>query len=916
MKKYDVGVIDFGWGMNYGSLINGYATRKILRDLGLSVLTIQKPGANEDDWELKDTHNRKFGIDHYGEDISPFLPLSRMNELNDLCDTFIAASDQIFNPYFSGGWAGYSFYLDFVAFNKKKISFATSFGTSFGSYIKNSYIDKKEKITGYFKRFSSISVREKASQDILRNTYGIDSTVVMEPVFFMDDTEWAKLAAYSEKKEIDMGNNYLLTYILDPTPEKRSAINYYSEKTGLKNINILNGRTDLWANNNELLNLEGTLSDVHSGDLLKAFMNASFVITDSFHGMVLSIIFSKRFITIANKRRGFDRFEEVLSNFDLMDRLIVDESNIEKDEKYLELIDYTKSIEIIKTKKEKSIDWLKNALDAPTGAFSSVTVKHIISNVLPTINCTGCSACINTCPTKSLGIVPDEVGYYRSVLTNKKTCIKCGKCTDVCPAKCLPINQNDSDPKCYAFIASNKDILFNSSSGGVFSLLAKQVFLKKGAVAGVAWREDFSVEHILIDNEQDLYKIQKSKYMQSFVGDVFIKIKGMLDNNIFVLFSGCPCQVAGLKAYLEKDYCNLLLVDLLCGNSPSAFFFKKYIEEDFGKIGLKNYEFRHKVKGWNSDCLTLTLADGTVITRRGGRQDNYQRVYHDHTMCPYHCENCRYQTLPRFGDLTIGDFWNINEKDDSINTQKGVSVILANNKKGYDFLYSIPSNEFSLFKEVPLEWLDINGYALKGKKNYASPYRDYFYDAIKNMQFSKALEYALYGKNFSKKELLAQKRNELIFKSKNKLIKMSRFKIYHINSYNRNIKMQLDSRFFDEKNENNVFSVMVKNGFSKKGVRAYLLLNHKLQKSKRYVFYIRFKIISDSPIINFHISNFKYKEYQNIATCKLDMTEIYEINSIFYPNSNNYDSIMFSALHITGEGNKFTIERIFINEMD
>ena len=364
-NNYDVGVIDFGWGDNYGSLLNGYATRKVLNNLGVSVLTIMKPGESENEARLKKTHNYKFVIDHYNEDITPFLPLARMNELNEICENFISASDQIFNPYFNGGRTGYSFYLDFVNDDKRKISFASSFGFN---YIKSN--EKIKIITGLLKRFSAISVREKSSKDILLNTYGIDSTIVMEPAFIINNTDWNNLALFSEKNELDKDNSFILNYILDPSEEKRNAILYYSDLLKLKTINILNGKISTWEKNKMLLNLEGTLSNVHAEDLLKAFMNASFIITDSFHGMVFSIIFKKPFIVIANRARGIARFGDVLKKYDLMDRLIADENNIDLDEKYLNKINFDKSIELIEIQKEKTIAWLINALSSPINKTS------------------------------------------------------------------------------------------------------------------------------------------------------------------------------------------------------------------------------------------------------------------------------------------------------------------------------------------------------------------------------------------------------------------------------------------------------------------------------------------------------------------------------------------------------------------
>ena len=139
--------------------------------------------------------------------------------------------------------------------------------------------------------------------------------------------------------------------------------------------------------------------------------------------------------------------------------------------------------------------------------------------------------------------------------------------------------------------------------------MAKKAFEQQGAVGGAAWKEDLSVEHILIDQESDMPKLRKSKYLQSYLGNIDAQVKKRLQQGQFVLFSGCPCQIAGLRAYLGKDYENLITIDLLCGNSPSAGFFQKYLQDAFGDQ-VASYEFRNKAQGWNSDCVSIQLKSG------------------------------------------------------------------------------------------------------------------------------------------------------------------------------------------------------------------------------------------------------------------------------------------------------------------
>lgn len=883
MKKYyDICIAGFWYAYNYGSVLNGYSTYILLKQMGKDVLMIQKPNANKSDIEITSGFNTEFIKKYYDEeDISSILPYNRLGELNDMCDCFCAGSDQIWNYSIS---FQENMYLPFVENGKKIISFATSFGYERDVTPR----EAKARVGSYLRRFNAISVRGQSDADILRDDYRINAVVLFEPTLCVDKKIYMSLAENSQFCE---NEPYLLAYILDPTSQIREAIKNYSKKTGLKALIILDGNPHKREGNKKILNDLNILENMGVEDFLKAFMNASFVFTDSFHGTVFSVVFQKRFLTVGNYKRGFNRFADLLSRLNLLDRLIPDTKNIPVDEKYLQTIDYVEVNKIVAQESEKTVNWIKHVIEMPKEQMSSIILPDTISSKLDRELCTGCSACVNSCPIGAITLEPDECGYYRATVNYEK-CIGCETCIKVCPAVQLPQNNNFKGPELYEFIAADENVLYSSSSGGVFPLLAKETLKRNGVVVGAAWREDFSVEHIIIDSENDLHKLQKSKYLQSYMGDVFQRIKEKLDKSIFVLFSGCPCQVAGLKAFLKNDYENLILVDLLCGNAPSTSFFQKYVRDDFEEP-LAAYEFRHKEQGWNWDCTTTTTTTttGNVIVRRGEKQDSYQRVYHNHVMCPKHCEKCKYQNAPRFGDLTIGDFWGIGEKDKTIDTRKGVSAVLCNNEKGKEFFECIPQESVLVKKKVPLAWLGGNGF-VNGGCNFASPKRDAFYEAIKAMSFPKAINYAL-------------KPNKGIYHEKGLL-----------NYDAKAVHFSFDTSVWEEHYINGATVLITKQTREKAGKFVTMPLDKMLRKGCSYILKMRFKVKSDSDIINFHVKDSGTRLFQVLYSHKISHSENkwIEINKEFVPDSNIYDEFMIGSGQLYGEGRFLAIDYIDIIE--
>lgn len=310
--------------------------------------------------------------------------------------------------------------------------------------------------------------------------------------------------------------------------------------------------------------------------------------------------------------------------------------------------------------------------------------------------CCGCYACYNSCPKACITMQENEEGFYFPVI-DETSCISCNLCEKVCPI----INTPSVYKLQKSYAAYNKEIEIRekSSSGGIYSLLAKKKLDKNGIVYGVAFAEDFqSVHHIRIENYEDLHKTYTSKYMQSHVDDIFEWVKKDLNQGMEVLFSGTPCQVAGLRNYLGRDYRNLLCVDFICHGVPSEKIWRIYTNRIVRKFEHKidNVNFRCKdKKGWNS-LLELEL-DSKCI-KENQKENLYYKAFLNDLCLRKSCYDCRFKSVNGFSDITLADFWGIEYVCSEMNDGMGTSLVLVNSDKGDNWFKEI--RQEVILKEV------------------------------------------------------------------------------------------------------------------------------------------------------------------------------------------------------------------------
>lgn len=347
-------------------------------------------------------------------------------------------------------------------------------------------------------------------------------------------------------------------------------------------------------------------------------------------------------------------------------------------------------------------------------------------------NCSGCEACRNICPKRAIDFVPDEKGdMYPSV--SKELCINCHLCEKVCPILNEPKNNNNSQPEAYAAWSKSVEERINSTSGGIFPLLANVVLNNGGYVSGVTYGDDLSVNHTIISRNSDLPKLLKTKYAQSNNDGVYSKIKELLDSNNYVLYCGTPCQVAGLKSFLQEDYEKLLTAELFCHGVINQMIFKKYLTSIEKHLNSKavSVEFRNKNESWAKSSTVFSLENGNEY-KRSEAEDEYLMGYLRYNLfIRPSCTDCAFKTFPRQADISLGDLWGI-EKLFPEHDDKGASVVLVNSEKGKDYFNKIAEELF--IKEISPEFVIKNNPSLVTSYKLGK-YSDKFYKKIKSCDF-------------------------------------------------------------------------------------------------------------------------------------------------------------------------------------
>ncbi len=582
------------------------------------------------------------------------------DERLDEYDYFIAGSDQVWNPTYPSTSC-----INFLTFapKHKRIALSPSIGLSvLPDYAKPIY-------SKWISEIPNLSVREEKGAGIIKELTGRDVVVLADPTICVPKAEWEKV----EKKPcFDTSKPYVFTYFLgNETNRYRNFIEAYAKKNCCEIINLFDLR-------------EPEYYSANPAEFVYLIHNAKMVFTDSFHGTVFSLIMHTPFVVfdrIENGGKGMgSRIDTLLKTFSMKNRHF---NVINKKE--IDNINFSNVDSVIKGLQNKTNEFLSKALKTEEPKSENKTFVEFLEKKS---DCSGCHACYNACPKNCISMDRDSEGFWYPIV-NLDECVHCNMCQSVCPV----VNENKTDNKPVAYIGfnNNSSVRKNSSSGGVFTAIANELLSKDATIYGAAFNDEYDVEHIGVDNADGLEKLRTSKYVQSKIGNTYKEAKAKLDDGEYVFYTGTPCQIEGLKAYLDKDYERLYTQDIVCHGVPSPNIWNEYVKYMSKGNDVNSISFRDKKFGWHYFSMRITTDKSNYVKRLD--QDVFIRLFLDNIILRPSCYDCKFKREVRISDFTIADCWRpAKVKSQLKDDDKGLSMMFVNSEKGKELFESLKTD--------------------------------------------------------------------------------------------------------------------------------------------------------------------------------------------------------------------------------
>lgn len=356
-------------------------------------------------------------------------------------------------------------------------------------------------------------------------------------------------------------------------------------------------------------------------------------------------------------------------------------------------------------------------------------------NITNKQDCCGCNACGDICPREAISFKVDKEGFWYPKV-NLEKCINCNLCDKSCPIIQVEKlkNKNFDKPLCYAAIHKNLEIRFDSTSGGLFSILADKMYSDNGYVGGAIYNNNFSVSHFISNEKKDLIALRSSKYLQSDASGFYTNVLELLKKGEKVLACGLPCQIVGLQTFLGKEYDNLITIDLICRYINSPLAYRKYLDSLERQFDSKVTYIKAKNKelGWRQ--LTHKVVFSNDQTYYGTiRTDKFMKASMIlNCISRPACYTCKFKGFPRYADISLGDYW-IDQSKSSLDDDTGTSVVLINSTKGNEYFQTIIKK--IKFEPVSFESVLAGNPALTHPLPLSSVNRDLFFERIQQEDF-------------------------------------------------------------------------------------------------------------------------------------------------------------------------------------
>lgn len=337
-------------------------------------------------------------------------------------------------------------------------------------------------------------------------------------------------------------------------------------------------------------------------------------------------------------------------------------------------------------------------------------------------------------------MVPDNYGFLYPHI-NDEVCVNCGMCEKKCPVLSKTEQKPHINTNCYAIKTNEETIRKQSSSGGIFSVIAEKILKNNGIVFGAAFDESFVVKHIGISSINDLDLLRRSKYVQSNLNNSFSVVKQHLDDGKTVLFTGTPCQIEGLLSYLRKPYDNLITMDFVCHGVPAPNvweYYKAYIQRQY-KSPITDINFRDKSLGWKNYSVRFALENGSVYCN-SFKNDPYMKAFLANMDLREACYDCKFKSTKHKSDITVADYWGIDKIKPELDDDKGLSLLLVNTEKGNTLLENV-KNKLTLTKTDIEEAFPYNPCIIKPV--YVHNFRQYFLCSYNKYDFEKIVNNCL-----------------------------------------------------------------------------------------------------------------------------------------------------------------------------